>query len=70
MDFIKTASDIFGVNFIKASEVSDEEETFLAQRVEARKNKDFQKSDELRDLLKEKGIVVEDTKDGQIWRRA
>ncbi len=70
MDFIKEASDIFGVNFIKSADVTSEEEKLLQERVEARKNKDFQKSDELRDLLKEKGITVEDTKDGQVWRRA
>jgi cysteinyl-tRNA synthetase len=34
------------------------------QRDEARRNKDFQKSDELRDLLKEKGYKVLDSKQG------
>ena len=70
MDFIAAAADIFGISFLKGAEVSDEEEQLLVERVEARKAKDFQKSDELRDLLKERGIVVEDTKDGQVWRRA
>ncbi|MCK5179420.1 MAG: cysteine--tRNA ligase [Candidatus Omnitrophica bacterium] len=70
MNFIAAAADIFGISFLKGEEVSDEEEQLLVERVEARKAKDFQKSDELRDLLKERGIVVEDTKDGQVWRRA
>jgi cysteinyl-tRNA synthetase len=70
MEFIQEAGEIFGINFIKEDKISAEEETLLEQRVEARKNKDFQKSDELRDLLKERGVIVEDTKDGQVWRRA
>ncbi len=69
MGVIKSASDIFGINFIKKSQISKEEEKLLMERIEARKNKDFQRSDELRDLLRTKGIVVEDAKEGQIWRR-
>jgi cysteinyl-tRNA synthetase len=42
----------------------------LEERKKARERKDFQRSDELRDELKEKGIVVEDGKGGQIWRWA
>lgn len=38
----------------------------LNERKDARKNKNFAKSDELRDKLKELGFIVKDTKDGQI----
>ena len=38
----------------------------LNERKDARKNKNFAKSDELRDKLKESGYIVKDTKDGQI----
>ena len=38
----------------------------LNEREDARKNKNFAKSDELRDKLKELGYIVKDTKDGQI----
>lgn len=47
-----------------------EQEALLKARAQARKDKDFKKSDELRDILKAKGIVVEDTKAGQTWRFA
>ncbi|MDO6461170.1 cysteine--tRNA ligase [Granulosicoccaceae sp. 1_MG-2023] len=49
---------------------SDEEiEALIAQRSEARANKDFAESDRIRDLLAEQGIVLED-KDGKTgWRR-
>jgi cysteinyl-tRNA synthetase len=42
----------------------------LDERQQARANKDFKRSDEIRDELKEKGILVEDSKDGQTWRSA
>ena len=70
MDFLEEVFEIFGVNFVKTSELSKVEEKLLSDRIDARKKKDFQRSDELRDLLQEKGVIVEDTKDGQVWRRA
>lgn len=41
----------------------------IEQRTEARKNKNYKLSDEIRDMLKEKGIILEDTKDGVKWKR-
>jgi cysteinyl-tRNA synthetase len=56
------------------NEVHQELNAVQSQLIEERKNarlkKDFKKSDELRDALKQHGIVVEDTKDGQTWRWA
>jgi cysteinyl-tRNA synthetase len=49
--------------------LSPEEEKLLAERVAVRKAKDFKRSDELRDILKARGIIVEDGKSGQTWRR-
>ncbi len=50
--------------------LSIEAEQLLEDRKQSRKNKDFKKSDELREALKAQGVVVEDTKDGQTWRFA
>ncbi len=50
-------------------EIPDEITSLLAAREEARKNRDWKKSDELRDALKEAGYIVEDTKQGQKVRR-
>ncbi len=44
-------------------------EDLIATRNEARKNKDFAKSDEIRDRLQEMNVVLEDRKEGTIWRR-
>ncbi len=42
----------------------------LEARVAAREARDWPESDRLRDVLAEQGIAVEDTRDGQRWRRA
>lgn len=50
--------------------LDDEIEKLIEERQTARKNKDFARSDEIRNLLLEKGIVLEDTRDGVKWKRA
>jgi cysteinyl-tRNA synthetase len=53
-----------------ATDLPPEAKTLLAERERARANKDFKRSDELRDeLWKRFGIRVKDTKDGQRWER-
>ncbi len=63
--------EIFGVSFNeKQAENDDEIEALVAQRDEARKNKDWAESDRLRDELQAKGIVIEDTPQGTRWHHA
>ena len=51
--------------------VSEEEiERRIAERVEARKSRDFARSDEIRDELKERGVILEDTREGTRWKYA
>ncbi len=58
------------VNVVEETiDIPDEIRTIVDERQEARKKKDFKKSDELRDLLKEKGYAVDDTKGGIKIRR-
>jgi cysteinyl-tRNA synthetase len=49
--------------------LSAEEEAWLQERIQARAARDWKRSDELRDLLKAKGVHVEDGKSGQSWRK-
>ena len=44
-------------------------EALIQERKDARINKNFQRSDEIRDELLEKGIVLEDTREGVKWKR-
>ena len=43
-------------------------ENLINLRSTARKTKDFKEADKIRKELEEKGIILEDTKDGTIWR--
>ncbi len=49
--------------------LDDEDRNPYHRRQEARKSRNFARSDEIRDLLIEKGIILEDTKDGVRWKR-
>ena len=40
----------------------------IKEREKARKNKDWDKSDQLRDALLDRGIIVEDTPSGTVWK--
>ena len=43
-------------------------ERLIKERNEARGNKNFEVADQIRNELKEKGIEIEDTKKGTIWK--
>jgi cysteinyl-tRNA synthetase len=44
-------------------------EALIAERAQARKAKNFQRSDEIRAELLERGVILEDTKEGMRWKR-
>ena len=44
-------------------------ESLIEERQEARRQRKFSRSDEIRDLLAKQGIILEDTKDGVRWKR-
>ncbi|MFM9903039.1 MAG: cysteine--tRNA ligase, partial [Pyrinomonadaceae bacterium] len=58
---------IFGA---ESAEILDADiDALIAERQSARHNRDFARSDEIRDELAAKGIFLEDTKDGVRWKR-
>ena len=64
-------ADILGLIVEKKEEMLDEEvESLIAERQAARKSKNFQRADEIRNELLEKGIILEDTREGVKWKRA
>ena len=60
---------IFGIVEKQEALLDDAIQALIDERLEARKTKNFARSDEIRDLLKEQGIVLEDTPQGTRWRR-
>ena len=70
IDVFDSYSDILGVTLNRQEVLLDEEiEKLIEERETARKNKDFTRADEIRDHLKDEGIVLEDTKDGVRFKR-
>lgn len=61
---------VLGLPFKQQEELLDAEiEALLEERIEARKNRDFARADEIRDLFEEKNIILEDTAQGTRWKR-
>ncbi len=67
LDKFDAVLNIFGE--MKDEIIEAEIENLIEERQEARRNRNFTRSDEIRDLLSEKGIILEDTKDGVRWKR-
>ena len=65
-----TMADILGIKLTVEEEILDSEiEQLIEKRQNARKNKDFALADEIRNTLLEKGILLEDTREGVKWKR-
>ncbi len=70
-DTIEKLCDVLGIITEKKEEILDSEiEEMIAARQQARKDKNFALADEIRGKLLEKGIILEDTREGVKWKRA
>jgi len=55
---------------VAAGALSDAEiEALIAERAQAKKTRDFKRADEIRASLLDKGVILEDTKEGVRWKR-
>ncbi len=62
--------EVLGLVYNLDNEVLDEDiEKLIVERTQARKDRNFARADEIRDMLKEMKIVLEDTADGVKWHR-
>lgn len=69
MGEFETLFDVLGLS-LKDEELLDEEiEALIEKRTQARKDRNFQLADEIRDQLKEMNIIIEDTPQGIRWKR-
>ena len=67
-DRILLLCDVLGIEARQEQELLDEEiEQLIKEREEARKRKDFARADEIRTMLADAGIVLEDTREGVRW---
>ncbi|MGE5392174.1 MAG: cysteine--tRNA ligase [Candidatus Saccharibacteria bacterium] len=68
-DFDRTLGLRFREIWEASTQIPEEVRKLIAEREEARKSKDFAKSDELRTLIDSKGYILEDTPDGMKIRK-
>ncbi len=68
---------VLSLNLLKAEEAEDGDDDLsayvegkIAERAQAKKDKDFARADAIRDELAAKGIIIEDTREGVKWKRA
>ncbi len=69
IDFLKFADTALGLNLASTKDIDSQQKELINEREKAREHKDWAKSDELRDKLKEQGIGLNDTSSGAIWWR-
>ena len=70
--FIQTFEQLFSVLGLTLQEeqlLDEDIEKLIAERIQARKDRNFQRSDEIRDELKAMNIILEDTPQGTRWKR-
>ncbi|MGE7022337.1 cysteine--tRNA ligase [Solibacillus cecembensis] len=70
LDTFTIIGDVLGIQVkVEAGLLDEEIEALLEERIAARKNRDFARSDEIRDQLLSMDIVLEDTRQGTRWKR-
>ncbi|MFB4165655.1 cysteine--tRNA ligase [Alteribacillus sp. JSM 102045] len=70
LDTIREIGTVLDISVEAKDEILDEEiERLIKERIEARKERNFSRADEIRDSLKEQGIILEDTPQGTRWKR-
>lgn len=60
---------IFGIEFEEADLLDEEIQKLIKERTQARADKNFARSDEIRELLHKQNIILDDTPQGTRWRR-
>lgn len=68
---LATLMSVFGVKLVASDNQIDDEKIkqLIEERNQARKNKDFARSDQIRDDLKKQGIILEDTPQGTRYKK-
>jgi cysteinyl-tRNA synthetase len=64
----KLGGEVFGLIF-ELGCITKEQQALVAEREEARRQKDFHKADRIRQQLAAQGVIIEDTERGPLVRR-
>jgi len=70
LDWIRRVDQVLGVlGEIEPESLDPELQALIEERARARARRDYARADEIRRLLYERGIILEDTRSGTLWRR-
>ena len=70
-DRLNTLCDVLGIILEQEEELLDADvEALIQERTDAKKAKNFARADEIREELNNRGIILEDTREGVKWKRA
>lgn len=70
-ELLNVVDDMLGLQLLNTTpDINDDQKLQLVERARAREDKDWAKSDNIRDALLQQGIAVRDSAHGQIWEYA
>ena len=71
LDKFNELTEVLNIVNKKNDDILDKDiEDLIQKRTDAKKNKDFKLADDIRQELLNKGIILEDTRQGTKWKRA
>jgi cysteinyl-tRNA synthetase len=70
LDYLKKIDSVLGILTFEKETLDSDIEKLIKEREEARKQKNFQKADEIRNKLQDMGIILEDTPEGTKWKKS
>lgn len=70
ISFLQNINEVLGIFSFEREMLPEEIEALMEERTRARTEKNFARADEIRDTLLERGIVLEDTRDGTRWKKS
>lgn len=71
MQFLEAIDELLGLRLLETTpDITDDQKRLIIERVRAREQKDFKRSDDIRDDLAKSGITLRDTTFGTVWEYA
>ena len=68
-NLLELVDSLFGLNLLTSDDINTQQKKLMADRQQARQDQAWAKSDQLREHLKDQGIGIRDTSQGQVWYR-